>query len=135
MIGPNSEESHHLAKGKVLRIGGVSRVEGELVYDDSSLSESIATVTSTGFGKARVAPATSLKDGTVEVETDEGQTVLDSGETLLTSATITWTSPRGSKLVYTVVKDDAPSQSVQDSGHFGGDSSSSSDDDGGDWRA
>lgn len=135
VIGPNSEESHHLAKGKVLRIGGVSRVEGELVYADSSLSESIATVTSTGFGKARVAPATSLKDGTVEVETDEGQTVLDSGETLLTSATITWTSPRGSKLVYTVVKDDAPSQSVQDSGHFGGDSSSSSDDDGGDWRA
>lgn len=135
VIGPNSEESYLLPKGRTLRIGGVSRVEGELIYSDTALSESIATVTSAGFGKARVAPSTSLKDGTVEVETDEGQTVLDSGETLLTSATITWTSPRGAALVYTVVKEDSASQSVSDEGHFGGGTASSADDDSGDWRA
>ena len=135
VIGGHSEESYHLPKGKVLRIGGVSRVDGELVYSDPALSESIATVTSAGFGKAKVAPASSLKDGTVEVETDEGQTVLDSGETLTTSATITWTSPRGSQLVFTVVKEDAPSQKVEDSGHFGGGSSGGDDDSSGDWRA
>ncbi len=135
VLGPHSEESYHLHKGKTLRIGGASRVEGELVFSDASLPETIATVQSTGFGNAKVAAASSIKDGTVEVETDEGQTVLEAGETLLTSATITWTSSRGSKLVYSVVKEDAPSQKVEDSGHFGGGSSSSEDDGGGDWRA
>ena len=68
------------------------------------------------------------------METDEGATVTDSGETLLTSATVTWTSPRGLKEVYSVVKEDASSKSSGASEHFGGASSGDSDD-GGDWRA
>jgi hypothetical protein len=133
VIGPHGEESYVLPKGRTLRIGGSARVEGELIFSDASLSDSIAEVTSTGFGKARVAPNGSLKDGTVEVETDEGGTVTESGEDLLTSVTVTWTSPRGSKEVFSIVKEDSTSKSAQGAEHFGGGAVES--DDGGDWRS
>ena len=127
-----------LPKGRTLRIGGGARVEGDLIFADASLSETIAQVTSSGFGKAKVAPNSGLREGAVEVETDEGTAVLESGENLLTSATVTWTSPRGLKEVYSVVKEEGSSQSAQGSGggeHFGGDSSSGDDGGGGDWRS
>jgi hypothetical protein len=138
VIGPHNEESYVLPKGRTLRIGGGARVEGDLIFADPSLSETIAQVTSTGFGKAKVAPNSGLHEGAVEVETDEGTAVLESGENLLTSATVTWTSPRGLKEVYSVVKEEGSSQSAQGSGggeHFGGDSSSGGDDGAGDWRS
>jgi hypothetical protein len=135
VIGPHSEESYVLPKGRTLRIGGGARVEGDLIFTDASLSESIAQVTSAGFGKARVAPNAALREGSVDVETDEGTTVTESGETLLTSATVTWTSPRGLKEVYSVVKEEGGAQSASSGGeHFGGEAGAS-DDGGGDWRS
>lgn len=137
VIGPRGEESYVLAKGQTLRLGGSARVEGEQIFSDASLSETVATVDSTGFGKARVAPNPALKDGTVEVETDEGATVTEAGETLLTTATITWTSARGAVEVFSVVKEGAASRSSSssDGGHFGGGAVTAGDDDGGDWRS
>jgi hypothetical protein len=135
VIGPNAEESFLLARGRTLRLGGTARVEGELVFADPALSESIAELTGSGFGKARVAPNTGLRDGSVEVETDEGQTVLEAGETLLTSATITWTSPGGRKEVFTVVNEQSGGAASASEGHFGGQAALSSDSDGGDWRS
>ena len=134
VIGPRGEESYVLPKGQILRIGGTARVEGETIFVDASLTETIAQVTSNGFGKATIAPNGGLKSGTVEVETDEGSTVTESGETLLTSATVTYTSPRGLKEVYSVVKEDASNKSSSAAEHFGGPSAGDSDD-GGDWRA
>lgn len=134
VIGPRGEESFVLPKGQSVRIGGTARVEGERIFADSSLSETIAQVASTGFGKARISPNASLKDGSVEVETDEGATVTDSGETLLTSATVTWTSPRGLKEVFSVVKEESSTSSAAGSEHFGGESGAGGDD-GGDWRS
>ena len=135
VIGPQGEESFVLPKRRVLRIGGAARVEGDLVFGAGTLGETIATVTSTGFGKAQVAPNANLREGTVEVETDEGNTVLQSGETLLTSATITFTSARGLKEVFTVVKEDANAKSAGAGEHFGGGAAGASDDDGADWRS
>lgn len=137
VIGPRGEESYVLAKGQTLRLGGTARVEGEQIFSDAALSETVAEVASTGFGKARVAPNPGLKDGTVEVETDEGATVTESGETLLTSATITWTSARGAKEVFSVVNESGSSRSTSgsDGGHFAGGAAGASDDDGGDWRS
>lgn len=141
VIGPSSEESFLLPKGRALRIGGDVRVEGDLVYADATLPETIAQVTSTGFGKAIISPNSSLREGTVEMETDEGQTVLESGETLLTSATVTWTSPRGRKEVYSLVKEDSSTSARgggAESGHFAGGSSPSAgtdSSDSGDWRS
>lgn len=134
VIGPRGEESFVLPKGQSVRIGGTARVEGERIFSDSSLSETIAQVTSAGFGKARISPNAGLKDGTVEVETDEGATVTESGETLLTSATVTWTSPRGLKEVFSVVKEESSPSNATASEHFGGESGASGDD-GGDWRS
>lgn len=136
VIGPRGEESYVLPKGQTLRLGGTARVEGEQIFSDAALSETVAQVESTGFGKAKVSPNAGLKEGSVEVETDEGATVTESGETLLTSATITWISARGAKEVFSVVKDGSSSSSgsSSDGGHFGG-GATSSDDDGGDWRS
>lgn len=134
VIGPRGDESYVLAKGQTLRLGGEARVEGEQVFSDTSLSETVATVTSTGFGKAKVAPSSGLKDGTIEVETDEGVTVTDSGEELLTTATVTWTSPRGLVEVFSLVKEDGKSQAVAGGEHFGG-GSTPDDSDSSDWRS
>lgn len=132
VVGPNGEESFLLQKGKSLRLGGKPRVESDMVFQDSSLEETIASVSCTGFGKAVVKPE-SVKKGEVDIETDEGHTALESGEPLLTSATVTFTNDRGGKEVFTFVREEPSSKGSEDSGHFGGESDDS--DDGGDWRA
>lgn len=136
VVGPRGDESYLLPRGRTLLLGGSPRVEDDMVFADASLSEPIAQVTGRGFGRATIAPNGGLKDGTVEVETDEGVTVTEQGEALLTTATVSWTSPRGLKEVYSVINE-AGSRSGAgsgESGHFGGDRASD-DDDGGDWRA
>lgn len=133
VIGPNSEESYILQKGRVLRLGGSPRVESDLVYQDPSLDETIATVTCGGFGKATVKPE-SVGKGEVDVETDEGHTALEAGEPLLTTATVTYTNDRGNKEIFTFVREDGAAKGAEDSGHFGGDGDDDADD-GGDWRS
>lgn len=132
VIGPNGEESFLIQKGRSLRLGGKPRVESDLIFQDSSLEETIASVSCTGFGKALVKPET-VKKGEVDIETDEGHTALESGEPLLTSATVTYTNERGGKDIFTFVREEPSGKSDEDSGHFGGESESN--DDGGDWRA
>jgi hypothetical protein len=135
VVGPQGEESYVLAKGGVLRLGGTARVENELIFSDPSLSETIAEVRGGGFGKAVIAPNPALKDGTVEVETDDGHMATENGEPLLTTATVTWTSARGQKEVYSVIKEGAQKGGGAGSGeHFGG-GALAGDDDGGDWRS
>lgn len=133
IIGPRSEESYLLRKGQTLRLGGSPRVENELVFADSALLETLAVVSGSGFGKARVTPSP-LRDGTVEIETDEGIFVTDSGEDLLTSMAVTFTTPRNLKEIYTILCDDSKNSSAQES-HFAGSSGSDDSETSGDWRS
>lgn len=134
VLGPNGKESFLLTKGKVLRIGGSPRVESDAVFTDPALSESIAHVVGQGFGKAKVFPSGPLSDGSVEIDTDEGHSVLESGELLATTATITWTSDRGNKEIFTLVKEDGTSGKGE-SEHFGGQEATSDGTNDADWRS
>lgn len=132
VIGPDSEESYLLLRGKVVRLGGNARVESDLVFS-GGLAQTIASVKCQAFGKARVYANEETREGTVVVETDEGFSVGATGEALLTSATVTYTNERGHKQVFTLVKEDASGAKREDSGHFGGEGASSDDDS--DWRS
>ncbi len=135
VLGPNRKESYLLTKGKVLRIGGSPRVESEVIFTEPSLSESIAQVVGQGFGKAKIFPAGPLNDGSVEIDTDEGHSVLESGEVLLTTATVTWTSERGNKEIFTLVKEDGGSGKGESGEHFAGQEAANHGTDDADWRS
>lgn len=135
VIGPDSEESFMLGSGKVLRLGGKPRVESETVFTSGELPETVATVKCLAFGKAKVFAAATLQQGSVEIETDEGYTVSETGEILLTTATVTFTNDRQRKSVFTLVKEDASGGNAEDSSHFGSGSGKEAADDDGDWRS
>ena len=136
VIGPDSEESFLLPKGKSVRLGGKARVENDLLFTSGELKETIASVRCLPFGKAKIFVNGNLREGTVEVETDEGYSVGETGEPLITSATCTFIDERNRKQVFTFVKEDASGPGAEEAEHFGsgidsgGDSSS-----GGDWRS
>lgn len=134
VIGPDKEESFMLAKGKSVRLGGSHRVESDLVFEAERLKETVAGVRCLSFGKAKVFANSKLRSGSVEVETDEGFSVGETAEPLLTSATVTFTDERGHKHVFTLVKEDASRPRAEDAEHFssGGEETSN---DGGDWRS
>lgn len=136
LIGPRLEESYALARGQTLRLGGAARVADELVFSDPALAETIAIVSGQGFGKAKIAPV-EPKDGSVELETSEGIFVTESGEELLTTVSITFTSPRGQKEVYTLVKEEQKASSSGGEGHFAGSgpAGENNESSGGDWRS
>jgi hypothetical protein len=133
VLGPDSEESYMIPKGKSLRVGGSARVESDLVFKSDGLGQTIASVRCLAFGKAKVFCNEELREGSVDVETDEGYTVGQSGEPLLTSATVTHTDDRGRKKVFTLVKEDASGPGAEETEHFG--SGEEAADSGSDWRA
>lgn len=133
VTGPDGEESFLIPKGKSLRIGGSPRVESDLVFKAEGLGQSIASVRCLPFGKAKVFCNEEIREGTVDVETDEGYSVGQSGEPLLTSATVTHTDERGRKKVFTFVKEDASGPGAEDAEHFG--SGEEATDSGSDWRS
>jgi len=132
VIGPESEESFLLAKGKSVRVGGKARVESDLLFPSEDLPETIVSVRCLSFGKAKVFANSSLRQGSVEVETDEGFSVGDNGEPLTTSATATFLDERGRARVFTLVKEDASSARAEETEHFGSGEEAA---DSGDWRA
>lgn len=135
VIGPDSEESFLLAKGQWVRVGGQPRVESEHVFRSNELNETIASVRCLPFGKAKVFVNSSLRQGSVEVETDEGYTVGESGESLLTTATVTYTDDRGRKQVFTLVKEDASGPGAEEAGHFSSGVREETSGDDVDWRS
>lgn len=134
VIGPDSEESYLIPKGKSVRIGGSPRVESDLVFKSEGLGQSIASVRCLAFGKAKVFCNEEVRNGTVEVETDEGYTVGQSGEPLHTSATVTHTDERGRKKVFTLVKEDGSGPGAEEE-HFGSAGGEEAGDSGSDWRS
>ena len=68
------------------------------------------------------------------METDEGYTVGQTGEPLLTSATVTHTDERGRKKVFTLVKEDGSGPGAEEE-HFGSSGGEEAGDSGSDWRA
>ena len=134
VIGPDSEESFLIPKGKSVRVGGTARVESDLVFKSEGLGQSIASVRCLPFGKAKVFCNEEVREGTVEVETDEGYTVGQTGEPLLTSATVTHTDERGRKKVFTLVKEDGSGPGAEEE-HFGSSGGEEAGDSGSDWRA
>lgn len=135
VIGPDSEESFLIQKGRSVRVGGKPRVESDLVFEAVELPETIASVRCLPFGKAKLFANGNLRQGTVEVETDEGYSVGESGEPLATSATVTFTDERNRKQVFTLVKEDASGPGAEEAEHFGGSGEEASSDGGGDWRS
>lgn len=133
VLGPDSEESYLIPKGKSVRIGGSARVESDLVFKSDGLGQTIASVRCLAFGKAKVFCNEEVREGSVDVETDEGYTVGQSGEPLLTSATVTHTDERGRKKVFTLVKEDASGPGAEEQEHFG--TGEEAADSGSDWRA
>ena len=71
----------------------------------------------------------------MEVETDEGYTVSETGEPLLTSATVTFIDDRNRKRVFTLVKEDPSGSSAEEAEQFGSGSGEEASDDGEDWRS
>lgn len=134
VIGPDAEESFLLPKGKSVRVGGKARVENDLLFSSGELKETIVSVRCLSFGKAKIFVNNNLREGSVEVETDEGYSVGESGEPLLTSATCTFTDERNRKQVFTLVKEDASGPGAEDAEHFGAGSGEETSD-GGDWRS
>ncbi|MCA9780253.1 MAG: hypothetical protein KC800_26185 [Candidatus Eremiobacteraeota bacterium] len=134
VIGPDSEESFLIPKGKSVRVGGTARVESDLVFKSEGLGQSIASVRCMPFGKAKVFCNEEVREGAVEVETDEGYTVGQTGEPLLTSATVTHTDERGRKKVFTLVKEDGSGPGAEEE-HFGSSGGEEAGDSGSDWRA
>ena len=137
VIGPDSEESFLIPKGKSLRIGGKPRVESDLVFLEGDLKETIASIRCLSFGKPKIFLDHNLREGSIEGETDEGYSVGESGEPLSTSATLIFSSERGHKKVFTLVKEDASGARAEESEHFGASSRSGEEasTDGGDWRS
>jgi hypothetical protein len=133
VIGPDSEETFMLAKGKSLRVGGKPRVESDLVFPADGFNETIVSVRCLPFAKAKVFINSGLRQGSVEAETDEGFTVGDTGEPLITSVTVTYADERGRKQVFTLVKEDASGPNAEEAEYFG--SGEEASDDGGDWRS
>jgi hypothetical protein len=133
VLGPDSEESYLIPKGKSVRVGGSARVESDLIFKSDGLGQTIASVRCLPFGKAKVFCNEELREGSVEVETDEGYSVGQSGEPLLTSATVTHTDDRGRKKVFTLVKEDAAGPGAEEAEHFG--SGEEASDSGSDWRS
>lgn len=123
VIGPDSEESFQVPKGKSIRLGGTARVESDLLFK-GELDETIASVRCLSFGKAKVFVNPNLRQGEVDIETDEGYSVGESGEPLLTSATVTFTNERGHKQVFTLVKEEASGPGAEEAEHFGSGSGS-----------
>lgn len=134
VIGPDSEESYLIPKGKSVRIGGSPRVESDLVFKSEGLGQSIASVRCMAFGKAKVFCNEDVREGSVEVETDEGYTAGQSGEPLHTSATVTHTDERGRKKVFTLVKEDGSGPGAEEE-HFGSAGGEEAGDSGSDWRS
>ena len=124
-----------MQKGRSVRVGGKPRVDADLVFESAELSETLASVRCLSFGKAKIFVNHNLRQGTVEVETDEGYSVGESGEPLLTSATVTYTDERDRKRVFTLVKEDASGPGAEEAEHFGGSGEEASGDAGGDWRS
>jgi len=136
IIGPDSEDVFQLTKGKTVRIGGSPRVETDLVFHAEGLKETITAVKCLAFGKAKILPNLSPQSGSVEVETDEGYSVGESGEPLVTSATVIYTDERDRKQVFTLVKEDASGSGAEGAEYFGaGTGEEATDDGGGDWRS
>ena len=136
VIGPDREESFLVPKGKSIRIGGKPRVESDLVFQTDLLKETIASVRCLSFGKAKVFANGNLREGSMDIETDEGYSVGDQGEPLLTSATVTFADERDRKQIFTLVKEDASGPNSEDTEHFGGSTSGEETaSDGGDWRS
>ena len=136
VIGPDREESFLVPKGKSIRIGGKPRVESDLVFQTDHLKETIASVRCLSFGKAKVFTNNNLREGSMDVETDEGYSVGEQGEPLLTSATVTFADERDRKQIFTLVKEDASGPNSEDTEHFGGSTSGEETaSDGGDWRS
>ena len=130
VIGPDGEETFTLKNGQSVRVGGSPRVETDLIFGDDNLPGSIAEVKAGAFGKAKVSRPQNIDKGSIELETDEGLTVTETGEALLTSASLTWTSDRDQKFVFTLVREDTGASADEDEGGFG-----EEDDDDGDWRS
>ncbi len=133
VIGPDSEKSFMLSKGANLRLGGKPATDADLVFSHDSLAKPILTVKNVSFGKVEIRPHDNLEDGSVEVETAEGHFASEQGEPLLTSATATWTSSRGRKLVFTLVKEEKSRPKSDTSERFG--VGEEEGDDGTDWRS
>lgn len=135
LLGAPGEESYVLSKGQSVRLGGTSRVDGDRIFAGSLLPETIAEVVGRGFGKALIRPRDGLQAGRVEVEMEDGLPVSESGEVLVTSATVTWTSPRGQQEIFTVLLESSQgSRSSQASESFGGEGAGG-EDDSSDWRS
>ncbi len=110
-------------------------MESEQVFRSNGLIETVVSVRCLAFGKAKVFPNSTLRQGSVEVETDEGYTVGESGETLVTSATVTYTDERDRKQVFTLVKEDASRPGAEEAGHFSSGAREESPADDVDWRS
>lgn len=135
VIGPDSEESFLLPSGQSIRVGGTPRVESERVFRSNDLTQTIVSVRCQPFGKAKLFVPSNLGQSSVEVETDEGFTVGESGEPLLTTATATYTDERGRKQVFTLVKEDASGGGAEEAGHFGSGAREEVSNDNVDWRS